>query len=153
MLLRAFVALLLVSAAGYAETVFLDNHPGVVNGSNTYDPETRTCGTGSHMVFTKIDEAAQALADADVLYVREGIYSRDSAGEYIEVHGNRVNYWTGTLAITTSGTPEKRKLVSAYKDERVVIQASPGVSAYFPRTLTMVRRRCARANGDPSPTG
>ncbi len=132
MLLRAFVALLLVSATASAQTVFLDNHPGVVNGSATYDPETRTCGTGSHMVFTKIDEAAQALANADVLYVRAGTYSRDSVGKYIEVHGHRVNYWTGALAITASGTPGKRKLVSAYKDERVVIQASPGVSAYNP---------------------
>jgi hypothetical protein len=112
--------------------VFLDNSAGATNGSTTYDPRTRTCGSGSYRVFTELGDAADALADADVLYVREGTYSRDSVGKYIEVHGNRVNYWTGALAIGASGTPERRKLVSAYQDEQVTIQAKPGVSAYNP---------------------
>jgi len=115
-----------------AETIFLDNHPGVVNGSTTYDPETRTCGQGKYPIFTALDQAARALADADVLYVRAGTYSRGSVGKYIEVHGNKVNYWTGALAINASGTPKKRKLVAAYKDELVVIQCKPGVSNYNP---------------------
>lgn len=118
---------------GSSETViFLDNHPGVVNGSTTYDPETRTCGKGEFKVFTELDEAARALSEADILYVRAGAYSRASVGKYITVHGNKVNYWTGALDITASGTPQKRKLVSAYKGELVIIQAKPGVSHYNP---------------------
>jgi hypothetical protein len=112
--------------------VFLDNGTGVVNGSRAYDPETRSCGSGSATVYTDLEQAAQALVDADVLYVREGTYSRESVGNYITVHDHQVNYWTGALAIGASGTPGKHKLVSAYKDEKVIIQPKPGVSAYNP---------------------
>jgi len=116
----------------HADTILLDNYPGVVNGSTNYDPETRTCGRGKCRVFTELDQAARALFNADVLYVRAGTYSRASVGKYIEVHGNKVNYWTGAFAINVSGTLQKRKLVSAYNDEVVIIQAKPGVSNYNP---------------------
>ena len=115
-----------------AETIFLDNYPGVANNSTTYDSGTRTCGQGSHRVFTDLDEAVKALSEADILYFRAGAYSRPSVGKYIIVHGNKVNYWTGVLDITVSGTPQKRKLVSAYNREAVIIQAKPGVNTYNP---------------------
>ena len=110
--------------------IFLDNRNGVVDGSTTYDPGTRTCGQGSYTVFTELDQAARALSAADVLYVRAGAYSRASVGKYIIVHDNKVNYWTGALDIIASGTSQKRKLVSAYKGEMVIIQAKPGASHY-----------------------
>ena len=53
-------------------------------------------------------------------------------GKYITVHGSKVNYWTGALAIAASGTPQTRKRVSAYQGESVIIQAKPGVSNYNP---------------------
>ncbi len=112
--------------------VFLDNQPGVINGSLTYDPQTRTCGAGKHQVFVDLDEAARALAKADCLLLRAGTYSRGSVGRYLTVHGNQVNYWTGALAINASGIPERRKLVSAYSNELVIIQAKPGVNHYNP---------------------
>jgi len=133
--MRKITFLLLVlfaASASSAVTIYLDNRKGVVNGSATYDPETRTCGEGKYKVLTGLDQAARALSDADALYVRAGTYSRSSVGNYIEVHGNKVNYWTGALDITASGTPRKRKVVSAYKDEPVIIQAMPGVSSYNP---------------------
>ena len=116
----------------HADTIFLDTRPGIVNGSSTYDPNTRACGKGKYRVFTDLDQAADALSDADALYVRAGTYSRAPVGKYIEVHGNKVNYWTGALAINASGTPQRRKLVSAYKDELVIIQARPGASNFNP---------------------
>lgn len=112
--------------------VFLDNAPGVVNGSKTYDPKTRACGDGRFEVFTELDEAARALAQADTLYIRAGTYSRGSVGNYIEVHGHKVNYWVGSLAIQSSGSVEKRKSVSAYKGEEVIIQAKQGANHYNP---------------------
>ena len=115
-----------------ADIVFLDCQVGVLDGSTTYDPNTRTCGQGRYRVFTELDEAARALVDADTLYLRSGTYSSKSVGDYLEVHGNKVNYWTGALAVDASGAPEKRKLVSAYKGELVVIQAKPGASHYNP---------------------
>jgi hypothetical protein len=129
---NAILLLLLTPVIVRAEAVFLDNQPGVVNGSTTYDPETRTCGKGRCKVFTKLDEAARALSEADVLYVRAGVYSRASVGRYITVHASKVNYFTGALAVDASGTPKKRKLVSAYRGESVIIQAKPGVSNYNP---------------------
>ena len=129
---KTVVLLLLASVVCHAETIFLDNHPRVINGLTTYDPETRTYGKGKYRVFTELDQAAQALSEADMLYVRAGTYSRSSVGKYITVHGNKVNYWTGVLAINASGKPQKRKLVSAYNGELVIIQARPGVSNYNP---------------------
>ncbi len=123
---------LFASSICHADTIFLDNHPGIVNGSTTYDPETRTCGKGKYKVFANLDQAARALSGADVLYVRAGTYCRPSVGKYREVHGNKVNYWTGALAINASGTPKKRKLVSIYNDELVIIQAKSSVSNYNP---------------------
>ncbi len=114
----------------HADTIFLDNHPGVVNGSMTYEPATRTCGKGFYKVYTDVSDAAQALSGGDTLYFRAGIYSRPSVGKYILVHGNEVNYWTGILDITASGTPEKRTVVRAYEKELVIIQAKEGVNHY-----------------------
>ena len=88
---KAIFLLLLTSAICRAETIFLDNNSAVVNGSTSYDPQTRTCGKGKCHVFTELDQAARALVDANILYVRAGIYSRASVGKYIEVHGNKVN--------------------------------------------------------------
>ena len=129
---NAIILLLFVATIACAETVFVDNQPGVINGSTAYDPETRTCGQGSHKVFTKLDQGARALSQADTLYLRAGVYGRDSVGEYIEVHGNKVNYWTGAMAITATGSARKRKLVSAYRGDVVIIQATPGTSHYNP---------------------
>ncbi len=129
---KAIFTLMLMSAICRAEVIFLDSFPGVVNGSTTYDPATRTCGKGSFRVYTEIADAANALKSGDTLYIRAGVYSRPSVGNYITVHGNKVNYWTGILDITASGTPHKHIVVSAYKGELVVIQAKQGVNHYNP---------------------
>jgi len=129
---NAILLLLLVPTIVHAEAVFIDNHPGVINGSTVYDPGTRTCGRGGYKVFAGLDQAAQALSQADTLYLRAGVYGRDSVGDYHVVHGNKVNYWTGSLAITADGSPQKRKRVSAYQDELVIVQARSGVNHYNP---------------------
>ena len=112
--------------------VFLDNSDQVMDGSTSYEPETRTCGHGHDLVFTTLDGAAQALVDADVLFLRSGTYTRESVGSYHPVHGNRVNYSAGALSLEASGTPKKRKVVSAYQSEKVVLQARPRMSRYNP---------------------
>ncbi|KPL02296.1 MAG: hypothetical protein AMK75_02975 [Planctomycetes bacterium SM23_65] len=133
LLMSLILAVSAVAAPAQTErVVFLDNRQDVVNGSSTYDPATRTCGQGKYTVFTELDEAARALDTADTLYVRAGTYSRAPEVRPVNVHGSRVNYWTGALAVSASGTPEKRKVVSAYQDETVVIQAKPGASHYNP---------------------
>jgi hypothetical protein len=81
---------------------------------HTYDPDTRTCGRGEDQVFTALDAAARALADADVIYIRGGRYSRASVGDYITVHGHQIDYFTCALDIVASGAAQSRKLVSGY---------------------------------------
>jgi hypothetical protein len=129
---NATVLLLFVPTIACAETVFIDNRPGVINGSTAYDPETRTCGQGGYKVFSELHEGAKALSRADTLYLRAGVYSRDSVGNYIVVHDNKVNYWTGVLAITASGSAQRRKRVAAYQDELVIIQARTDAGNYNP---------------------
>jgi len=111
--------------------VFLDNGPRVENGSAVYDPDTRTCGKGKYKVFRDVAQAVAALKQAEVLYVRAGTYSRVVTPN-VKVHGNDVNYWEGALAIPVTGTPEQHKVVRAYRNEEVIIQAKPGVSQYNP---------------------
>ena len=129
---KAILVLLLTSGSCYADTIFLDNHPEMVNGSTTYDPAARTCGNGSDEVYTSIASAMQVLKGGDTLYIRAGTYSRPSVGKYKVVHRNKVNYWTGVLDITAGGTPQQHTVVSAYKDEPVIIQAKHGVNHYNP---------------------
>ena len=124
--------MLLAAGACRAATIFLDKHPGVVNGSNNYEPASRTCGPGSHRVYTDIASAMEALRGGDTLYVRAGTYSRPSVGKYKTIHGNKVNYWVGALNIGVDGTPRRHTVVSAYEDERVVILAKEGLSRYNP---------------------
>jgi CubicO group peptidase (beta-lactamase class C family) len=112
-----------------AAVVFLDNNSRVENGSTVYDPDTRTCGEGKYRVFNNLAPAVAALRQADVLYVRAGTYSR-LVTPNVKVHGSHVNYWEGALAILVTGTPEQHKVVAAYANEEVIIQAKPGVSQY-----------------------
>jgi hypothetical protein len=63
---------LAVCSESHAKTFFLDNKAGVVNGSETYDPATRTWGKGNDKVFTEPADATNALAGGDTLYVRAG---------------------------------------------------------------------------------
>ena len=109
--------------------VFLDNANGLVNSSTTYDPETRTCGEGRCAVYTDLEQAAQALSVGDTLYVREGTYSRPSTGEYHTDRrgsgGRRYSHGALSIRAPASGTPESHTVVSAHKDELVIIQAKP----------------------------
>ncbi len=129
---KAVILLLFTSVACCADTIFLDNNPGIINGSKSYDPASRTCGNGSYTVYTNLSDASQALAAAKTLYVRAGTYSQPSVGKYITVHGSDINYWTGVLDITARGTPQKHIVISAYKNELVIIQAKQEVSHYNP---------------------
>jgi hypothetical protein len=112
-------------------TVFLDNRQDVENGSTTYDPVTRTCGRGKYKVYSDLVQAVAALSQADTLCIRAGTYSRQVKPN-VNVHGSDVNYWEGALAIQAEGTPERHKVVRAFGNEEVIIQAKPGVSQYNP---------------------
>lgn len=112
--------------------IFLDNLSGIVNGSSSYDPKTRTCGNGKYTVFTELGEAAGALPDSGTLYIRAGTYSRPLTGEFhLDTRGTGAKrYQEGALNMTANGTAENRTRVAAYNGDPVVIQAKPGVSNY-----------------------
>lgn len=131
LMLVAFFALVGQVRSDPVGTVFLDNGPEVKNGSATYDPDTRACGKGKYKVFSDLVQAVAALKQAEVLYVRAGTYTR-AVTPTVKVHGSDVNYWEGALAIQATGTPDQHKVVKAYCNEEVVIQAEPGVSQYNP---------------------
>jgi len=112
--------------------IFLDNQSGIVNGSSSYDPKTRTCGNGRYTVFTELGEAAKALRDSGTLYIRVDTYTRPYAGEFhLDTRGTGAKrYQQGALNVTADGTAESHTRVAAYNGELVVIQAKPGVSNY-----------------------
>jgi len=123
-LLAIVVLLGMFSASvGNAATIFLDNYAGVVNGSTTYDPDTRTTGSGSYKVYTTLANVNTALAGGDTLYIRAGNYDNSSEGP-----GN----YNGSLEISVDGTSAQHTVVSAYDDELVVIMAKVGTTNYNP---------------------
>lgn len=130
-------------------TVFLDNCQTVEDGSYTYDPDTRTCGNGKYKVFSDLACAVDALKQADALYVRAGMYSRVVTPN-IKVHGNNVNYWEGAIAVHATGTPEQHKVVRAYRNEEVVVQAKPGVSQYNPDPSDRTFKRSSHFYPNPA---
>ncbi|MHC4395498.1 MAG: hypothetical protein ACYS1A_07560, partial [Planctomycetota bacterium] len=103
--------------------IFLDNTGGVVDGSTTYDPVTRTTGSGSYTVYNNLASVNTALQGGDLLYIREGEYDNPS-----EPSGD----FNGSLKINVSGTVDQHTVVSAYNGELAVIQAKPGTSNYNP---------------------
>jgi len=121
----ACVALLVSVAPSIcdAATIFLDNYQGVVNGSSTYNPATRSCGSGSYKVYTTLANVNSALAGGDTLYLRAGTYDNPS-----EPSGD----FNGSLQINVDGTSNQHTVASAYNDELVVIQAKPNTSNYNP---------------------
>lgn len=146
----AILLALLASSICCADTIFLDNYPGIVNGSIAYDPASRTCGDGSHEAYTNIASAMDALGGGDTMYVRSGTYSRPSVGNYRIIHGNKVNYWTGVLDIQAGGTAQQHTVVSAYKNELVIIQAKQGVSHYNPNPADTSFRKSSHYYTNPA---
>jgi hypothetical protein len=63
-------------------TVFLDNCPIVEDGSDTYDPDTRTCGNGKYKVFSDLIQAIAALKQADY-----GLLARACLAPKLRIHG------------------------------------------------------------------
>ena len=113
--------------------IFLDNYPGVVDGSSTYDPVTRSTGSGSYTVYNNLASVNTALQGGDLLYIREGDYDNPS-----EPDGN----FNGSLKISgVGGTTEQHTVVSAYNGELVVIQAKPCLlyTSPSPRDLSTSR--------------
>lgn len=119
---------------------FVDNN-GVSNGSTTYDPATRTTGSGSYTVYSSIANAFSAQNSGNVtLLVRDGTY-----------------YESG-LRIRLGTDDSHRYIVAGYNQERPVIDAggadvnifsSSGASvpshAYF--TLQRLKVQNTQAHG------
>lgn len=81
-----YVAALSAPPCEAGETIFLDNRAGIVNGSTSYHPASRTCGAGSFTVYDNLADAADALRSGVTLNIRSGTYSRPSVGNYKTVH-------------------------------------------------------------------
>ena len=73
-----------------AATIFLDNNTGVTNGCANYNPDTRTCGSGTNKAYSDAYTASQALNNGDTLSIRAGEYYSDVTGKsgYIWVYGS-----------------------------------------------------------------
>jgi hypothetical protein len=107
-----FTALLLLIPVGcLAKTFYLDNSPGIVNGSNSYSPSTRTVGSGTNLVYNDVYVASQSLVNGDTLYIRSGEY-------YSDVRSKAGYSWTwGSLHVQASNT-----LIKNYNSEIVWIK-------------------------------
>lgn len=57
---------------------FVDNGAtGCINGSTTYDPSTRTCGSGSYIIYTNLTNAFNGTTDGNkTILVRAGTYTQ-----------------------------------------------------------------------------
>jgi hypothetical protein len=115
--------IMLVPRICNAATVYLDiaatgcNMGG--NPSTNYDPATRTCGSGSAMVYAGNYpfEASTSLSSGDHLYIRGGTYYEDIRGKKMP-GGYRYQWLDGALHITQNNIT-----VENYDGEVVWIQS------------------------------
>jgi len=113
-------AILFQAAICDAKTFYLDNKSGIVNGSSTYNPATRSNSGGSSLVYTSPWDAGQALSSGDTLYVRQGTYYA------VVPNGGTGRDWTlGSLTIPdgVSGAT-----VSGYNGEVAWISCGPSLT-------------------------
>ncbi len=86
------VFFLVLASGASATTYYVD---GGVSDCGTYDPSSRSCGSGSYQAFNTIDEGENAATQpGDIVYVRSGTYDErvyhgnsGSAGNYITFVG------------------------------------------------------------------
>jgi hypothetical protein len=113
--------LILMPIPSLAKTIYLDNFAGVINADSTYDPVSRTNGSGNATVYTNLQNALNALQGGDTLYVRSGYYTRNGSG-----------YYEGALHVAVSGTSSQPTTIAAYGNEQPVIYTQTGKMQYNP---------------------
>jgi hypothetical protein len=114
-LLQIFiVALLLLNTIGDSHiasaSVYLDGSAtSCTNGATTYNPVTRSCGSGSDKVYLDLANFSSNIAAGATNYIRAGSYFRDNPTAH-----------QGSLYITQSGTDDAhRTIVKAYPGEEL----------------------------------
>jgi len=111
---EVFLILFIVtSVSAVNAAIYLDNTndcPTCTNGNNTYNPVTRSCGSGNDTVYISLDSYSNNIAAAKVNYIRSGTYTRST---------NSTN--VGALSIDASGTSGSKTEVVAYQGEQPTI--------------------------------
>jgi len=80
------------------------------NGNSTYDPSSRSCGSGNDTVYIDLAGFSANIVPGKTNYLREGSYFRDNMNGSLE------------LSASHSGTPTSFTVISAYPgEERQVI--------------------------------
>lgn len=96
----------------HAVTRYADNGAaGCGSSSSTYNPNTRSCGSGSELVYSTVSAALQAMAANDIVTVRAGLYP--------EKVNNTIVSGTGP-----DTDPTKFSYLKAYPGESVEIRPS-----------------------------
>ncbi len=116
---RAFIILaflLLYGVGNYAlcsGATYLDGSTtGCTDGSRSYSPSTRSCGSGSDTVYLTLASFVTNLTPSATNYIREGKYFRDSGSKL-----------SGSLHIpsTKSGSATSPTIIKAYPSEELKV--------------------------------
>jgi len=119
------ITLLLAATAGTADAqIYLDNQsscPTCTDGATTYDPATRSTGSGSDTVYTSLGSLSSNIQAGQEHLLRSGTYTRNT--------GN-----VAALQISASGTAGAYTVVEAYPGEErlVIIGTDPAKLQYNP---------------------
>ena len=107
--------------------VYLDNTnncPTCTDGNINYNPNTRSCGNGSDVVYTTLDSFNSNIVSGKINYIRSGSYWRTGA-----------DWSVGALSIDSKhGSTSNRTVVSAYPGEErlAIIYTEAGKDRYNP---------------------
>lgn len=102
------LTLLLAPTFAQAATIYIDNgSTGCSNPDTDYDPDTRTCGSGSDTVHSTITAALNAGTGGDTFLVQNGTYS-----ESYTFTGSKWNRSSWALATTLKAVNNRQATIS-----------------------------------------
>lgn len=114
------IVLFIFPLTSEAKTFYLDAQLSQ-NCSGNYSTTNRSCSGVDGTAYNNLNDAVNALAGGDTLYVRNGIYYRTTN-----------DYFSGALAVNVAGTASQHTVVSNYGTEQPVICTSSTKCNYNP---------------------
>lgn len=121
MMARAVTILLVMlwSAPAWAVVKYADNGAsGCGTSSTTYNPTTRSCGSGSASMWNTIRSAADNLGAGNTLQIRAGIYTESCVNALVEGGTvgtpTRIEPYSGEAIVWIKGTSDTRDCIISF---------------------------------------
>jgi hypothetical protein len=134
------LSLVLIIDSSYAATYLDGSAIGCINGSVTYSPATRTCGSGSDTVYVDLAGFETGIVAGNTNYMRAGNYWRDASSGSLRIGSNKSGS-SGSPTIIKAYPGEERQVVLGTNTRKNTYNSNPGDTgstgsdAYYPNEV------------------